>query len=85
MCYVTLKHVSRDSKVEKILVLDCSSFKIDPKKDDTLDHVLKAHVTFFFFFFFPQHIIWLISKTGGYRNAAECYLQSRATNDMNSS
>lgn len=85
MCYVTLKHVSRDSKVEKILVLDCSSFKIDPKKDDTLDHVLKAHVTFFFFLFFPQHIIWLISKTGGYRNAAECCLLSRATNDMNSS
>jgi len=53
MCYVTLKHVSRDSKVEKILVLDCSSFKIDPKKDDTLDHVLKAHVTFFLFFVFP--------------------------------
>lgn len=48
MCCVTLKHVSRDSKVEKILVLDCSSFKIDPKKDDTLDHMLKAHVTFFF-------------------------------------
>lgn len=57
MCYVTLKHVSRDSKVEKILVLDCSSFKIDPKKDDTLDHVLKAHVTFFFFFFPPTYYL----------------------------
>lgn len=84
MCCVTLKHVSRDSKVEKNLVLDCSSFNIDPKKDDTLDHMLKAHVTFFFFFL-PQHIIWLISKTGGYRNAAECCLLSKATNDMNSS
>lgn len=57
MCYVTLKHVSRDSKVEKILVLDCSSFKIDPKKDDTLDHMLKAHVTFFFFFFPPTYYL----------------------------
>lgn len=83
MCCVTLKHVSRDSKVEKILVLDCSSFKIDPKKDDTLDRMLKA--CHFFLFFFPQHIIWLISKTGGCRNAAECCLLSRATNDMNSS
>lgn len=57
MCCVTLKHVSRDSKVEKILVLDCSSFKIDPKKDDTLDHMLKAHVTFFFFFFPPTYYL----------------------------
>lgn len=57
MCCVTLKHVSRDSKVEKILELDCSSFKIDPKKDDTLDHMLKAHVTFFFFFFPPTYYL----------------------------
>lgn len=57
MCCVTLKHVSRDSEVEKNLVLDCSSFNIDPKKDDTLDHMLKAHVTFFFFFFPPTYYL----------------------------
>lgn len=89
MCYVSLKHVNRDSKVGNFSVLESVCFKSDPNRTDMneikLDHVWSKPMSLFLTSPpAPANTIWPISKTSDYLSAVVPLL-SKTTRDSNNS